>query len=230
VSSTWTRARLVVLAGTLAALAEPRVPGSAAARSPAHGRVSGTLTLTDRDGETTSGQAAIFVENIDGLVATDSHPAEIEQRDRRFVPSFTVIETSGVVRFPNRDKVFHNVFSLSRGNEFDLGLYRQGSSKSVRFSQPGVVEVFCNIHQEMVSSILVVQNPYWTRVTDTGRYRLEVPPGEHTLVAWWPRGPAVRHEIVVDPGGSVEVDFTLADSGRGLRHTNKHGQPYGRYK
>ena len=67
--------------------------------------------------------------------------AAIEQRDRRFVPDLVVIPAGGSVTFPNVDPVFHNVFSLSKPKEFDLGNYPKGQSRSVTFGKEGVVYV-----------------------------------------------------------------------------------------
>jgi plastocyanin len=48
------------------------------------------------------------------------------------------------VDFPNDDPIFHNVFSLSGPQPFDLGLYRRGQAPSRTFAQPGTYRVFCN--------------------------------------------------------------------------------------
>jgi len=48
------------------------------------------------------------------------------QRDTAFVPSVVAVATRGSVTFPNRDPFFHNVFSYSSAQRFDLGRYPQG--------------------------------------------------------------------------------------------------------
>jgi hypothetical protein len=82
----------------------------------------------------------------------------------------------------------------------------------------------------MIASILVLQNPYWARVGEGGRYSLELPAGKHALVAYWTAGAMERKEIEVPEGGKVTADFSLVDSGRTVRHPNKFQQPYGRYR
>ena len=55
--------------------------------------------------------------------------------------------------------IFHNAFSSYNGQIFDVGLYPPGTSKSVHFTRPGVVRVFCNIHPSMSAVILVLTTP-----------------------------------------------------------------------
>jgi plastocyanin len=177
--------------------------------------------------------AVVFVEHLPaGAVDRTARPApKMYQRNKAFDPSLLVVQVGDGVAFPNDDKIFHNVFSMSKGREFDLGLYRQGESKSVRFSKAGVAEVFCNIHPQMIGTILVLQNTAYAQVAPDGTFTLPVPPGKHTLVAFWTKSrELVKKEIEAIPGQPVHVNFELAGSGHSERHLNKQGQPYGRYK
>ena len=89
------------------------------------------------------------------------------------------------VDFPNSDRTYHNVFSLSKTRPFDLGRYAAGRSKSVRFDRPGIVRVFCDIHSHMSAFILVFGHRFFTVTDEDGRYRLEgVPPGSYTVSVW----------------------------------------------
>lgn len=177
-----------------------------------------------------AGEAVVYLEFFKGASPRPTEGAAVVQREKSFEPRLLLVQQGSLVSFPNEDLVFHNVFSLSQGNEFDLGLYRKGTTKAVRFKKAGVVDVFCNIHPEMIASILVLQNPYAARVGEGGRYSLELPAGKHTLVAYWPAGAVERKEVTVPAGGKVTADFTLVDTGRTVRHLNKFQQPYGRYK
>ena len=70
------------------------------------------------------------------------------QKDKTFTPHVLAIPVGATVEFPNFDPIFHNAFSNYDGKTFDLGLYAPGTSKSVVFSRPGIVRVFCNIHAD----------------------------------------------------------------------------------
>src|SRR5687768_16367065 len=78
--------------------------------------------------------AVVFLEGLEAPAPKGAKPS-MSQRNKAFEPSAVVVQVGEQVLFPNEDKVFHNVFSLTTGNEFDLGLYRQGSSKAVRFQR-----------------------------------------------------------------------------------------------
>lgn len=181
-------------------------------------------------GELKGEAAVVFLEQTDEPVPPPprDHPKMV-QKDKAFSPRLLVVTVGTEIDFPNDDLIFHNVFSLSQGSEFDLGVYRRGTSKTVRFNKPGVVDVFCNIHPDMIGSILVVRNGHWARVGPDGKFRLEAPRGKAVLVVYWDRGVVERREIDVGAGVTT-ADFTLVDTGQKTRHLNKYGQQYGRYK
>jgi plastocyanin len=158
------------------------------------------------------------------------HRVEIKQKGHQFSPQVAVVQRGTSVVFPNMDAVFHNVFSQSPHNTFDLGSYRAGDTpRSVTLTSPGVVDVFCNYHSEMNAAILVVPNPLFTKVAPDGSFRLEnVPAGPRRLVAWSPNAKPAPQKIDVTPGGAQAI-FTL-DYDAPRAHTNKLGQPYGSYK
>lgn len=181
-----------------------------------------------------AGEAVVFVESAAAPGNTAATPppmrAQMRQQNKAFTPKLVTVTVGSEVEFPNDDLVFHNAFSLSTGNQFDLGVYRQGTSKSVRFNRAGVVDVFCNIHPDMVASIVVVPTAHFVKVGEDGRFRLELPPGQYTLVAYWSRGVLERKPVELHARETVSWSPTLVDSGERARHLNKHGQQYGRYK
>jgi plastocyanin len=138
----------------------------------------------------------------------ESARAVLDQRNETFVPHVLAVTVGTVVDFPNSDKTFHNVFSLSRPKRFDLGRYAAGKSKSVRFDRPGVVRVFCDIHSHMNAFVLVFSHPFFDVTDPDGRFRLDnVPPGTYTVVGWY-EGEAQTSRSVTVPAGSV-VDLEL---------------------
>jgi len=156
-----------------------------------------------------------------GLVYLDTAPrgafdepepgrAVMDQRNETFVPRLLAVTTGTVVDFPNSDRTYHNVFSLSRARRFDLGRYASGRSKAVRFDRPGVVRVFCDIHSHM-SAFVVVFNHRYFRVTDPdGRYRLDqVPAGTYTVVGWYEGEARVQRSVTVAAGAVVDLDLEV---------------------
>ncbi len=136
--------------------------------------------------------------------------ASISQKDEQFVPHVVAITAGSAVAFPNNDPFFHNVFSLSRGSSFNLGRYPSGSSRSQVFTRPGVVKVFCEIHSQMSAVIRVFDHEWFTIPAEDGSFAIEnVPPGEHTIVAWHERIGERRDRITIKPGAATTINFTL---------------------
>jgi plastocyanin len=135
--------------------------------------------------------------------------ATLDQYHETFVPHVLAITTGTSVDFPNSDRIYHNVFSLSKTARFDLGRYAAGRSKSIRFDRPGIVRVFCDIHSHMNAFILVFTHPFFAVTDDEGRYRIEgVPPGTYNVAAWNERASFESRSVTVTGGGSAQLDFT----------------------
>ena len=94
---------------------------------------------------------------------------------------------------------------------------------------PGVVDIFCNMHQKMSANILVVPNTLYAKVRPDGTFRIEnVPRRRPHVVAWSPRTKVGRSRGRRD-GPTAQVSFTLAHEDRAA-HANKFGQAYGSYR
>lgn len=74
---------------------------------------------------------------------------EVLQKGSAFSVKTLKVKVGDAVSFRNEDPYFHNVFSLSDVQSFDLGSYPQGQAKKVTFSKEGKVEVECAIHPAM---------------------------------------------------------------------------------
>ena len=136
--------------------------------------------------------------------------AVMDQRGQMFVPHVLAVTAGSTVDFKNSDDTYHNVFSFSKGNRFDLGRYGRGRSKSVRFDRVGVVRVFCDIHSHMSAFILVFGHRYFATTDAEGRYQIDyVPAGDYRLVAWNEGQVRESREVVGPAGGAVEVNFVL---------------------
>ena len=135
----------------------------------------------------------------------------LAQRDTAFAPGALVVQLGATIVFPNHDTFFHNVFSYSNAARFDLGRYPQGESKEVRFDEPGIVKVYCEVHEFMRAVVVVTENPFHAVVDAEGAFTLEgVPAGTYTLVAWHPDVDAVRETVVVSEGATTRVDLELS--------------------
>jgi plastocyanin len=135
----------------------------------------------------------------------------IAQEGAIFSPHVLPVMVGTTVEWPNNDRIYHNVFSMSDAKQFDLGLYKGNPpDKRVTFDKPGRVDVFCSIHTSMNCIVLVLENPYFATTDKNGNYKIpDVPPGRYKLKAWHERLPADEQEIIVPTNGEVRVDFVL---------------------
>ncbi len=154
--------------------------------------------------------AVIYVESLAPAVA-DSLPSSplrprLVQEHQSFVPHVLPVAVGTAVDFPNRDAIYHNVFSLSPVQRFDLGKYPRGQSRQVRFRKAGLVRVFCDIHSNMEAFIVVLPNRAFTQPDAAGAFTLpDLPPGTYRLVLWHPDFGEARATAAVPDSGDVRV-------------------------
>jgi plastocyanin len=203
---------------------------SAASAAPSNpGAGTGSITGHVRANGGAPAEAYVYLE---GPRAVPSHPptVEIKQQDRRFVPAVSVVPVGARVVFPNQDTVFHNVFSSTPGDAFDLGPLKAGqTSQPVALLKPGHVEIFCNIHSKMRADVLVVPNVHWIRVRPDGSFQLPgIPVGTRRIVLWGPTIKPISQQVDVTSAGATAT-FSTEDRPAGP-HPNKNGGAYGSYE
>ncbi len=134
---------------------------------------------------------------------------DIVQREGVFTPAALAVRAGTVVSFPNEDPYFHNVFSYA-DPRFDLGRYPEGQTREVSFAEPGIVRIYCEIHEFMRAVVLVTEHAFHDVVSEDGTFRLTgVPPGEYTLAAYHPDVGSVEERVVVPASGTVRVTLEL---------------------
>jgi plastocyanin len=159
--------------------------------------------------------------------------ARMVQKDKTFSPHVLAITVGATVEFPNFDPIFHNAFSNYDGKTFDLGLYAPGTSKSVVFSRPGIVRVFCNIHATMSAVIAVLETPYFDVSKPNGSFEIaDVPAGDYRLHVFHERATsatldALERRVTVAGERLVLPAIAISESGYlAIPHSNKYGHDY----
>jgi plastocyanin len=154
------------------------------------------------------------------------------QKGKTFIPHILAIPAGSLVDFPNDDPIFHSAFSSYNGQIFDVGLYPPGETRSVRFSRPGVVRVFCNIHPTMSAVIVVLTTPYFATTGTDGSFRIEAPAGDYDLHIFHERATeatlnSLTRRLTVPDGPRELPPIVISEAGYVAGpHKNKFGKDY----
>ena len=211
--------RLLGLAGLLAMAA----PLAAAT-------VGGKVNFVMKKGQNpVVAETLVWLEPVAGKPAAKP-PAKFQMttRGKTLIPHVLAVPLGSTVEFPNDDPISHNLFSLSSASTFDLGLYRKGAGKSQKFTTPGLINVYCNVHPTMSAVIHVMPTPYYAFADAAGNYSIrDVPAGKYKVVAWNEQGGQTSTFVDVGAAGAANVALTLDSSNyKAAAHMNKVGKPY----
>jgi plastocyanin len=175
------------------------------------GMVSGGGTLGP-------GGAVVWLKRADGGTPRPAplRGKSINQLNKTFVPRVLPVTVGTSVAFANQDPIFHNVFSLSRPNDFDSGLYKAGQSYSKTFGKPGPVQILCNIHASMLGYVVVVDTPWYGQADVSGAFNIRgVPPGDYDLEAWHEGASrTIRQKVSVGVDGTRGVTVRVGGDRR----------------
>lgn len=198
------------------------------AASAGGGEVRGTVQIRAADGgvDTTLTQPiVVYLTGFRQPPLADA-PA-ISQKDKTFLPDLRIVVAGQSVQFTNDDPFVHNVFSTSTARPFDLGQPGPHETRTVSFSTPGLVDVFCNIHEQMYASVLVLPNRAFARVGTDGTFVIrDAPPGRYPLHAWGRQTEPFEMEVVIAEGQPTQVDLVLQPRLFNPAHLDKFGRAY----
>jgi len=199
---------------------------------PERAQLAGRLRLDGQDVEDAFG--VVMLTPVRGKyrkrIAKD-RASVIEQRGRAFAPRLIAVPVGSTVAFPNFDPIYHNVFSRSDARPFDLGIFKNGQSREVRFDREGIVRIGCNLHANMSTSVIVVGAPHYAVTDAKGAFKFHrLRPGAYTLRAWTERSAEpISKRIAVKPG----ANDILIDAAGGVTpgpQPDKFGSPRGARK
>jgi len=198
------------------------------AAAAAGGEIRGSVQIAAPDGGVEPVSAQPIVVYLTGFRQPPlADEPVISQKDKTFIPDLRVIVAGQSVQFTNDDPWVHNVFSTSAARRFDLGQPGPHETRTVTFSNPGLVDVFCNIHEQMYANVLVLPNRAFTRVAPDGTFVIkDVPPGRHPLHAWGRHIEPFEMEVVVTEGRPTEVQLALRPRIFNPAHLDKFGRTY----
>lgn len=189
------------------------------------GTVKGQLKIVDKEGKALNRPAVIYVVGPPEE-SPSAKAVEMKQKGKSFRPGLLVVPKGTPVRFTNFDPFDHNVFSVSSTRPFDIGHAGEGETREVTFNEPGLVEIFCNIHVAMYAAVFVMPHKYWSVVRkDESAYEIkDVPAGHHKLYAWTRGTPPVSVDLEMSKDAVVEKDWRLEIERVNPPSLDKHGQ------
>ena len=185
--------------------------------------IEGVVTLPARSGPTAASRytqtvgeirdpdppVAVVYDEGTGQRPKAGRPVAVAQEGYQFTPGLIVVPSGGVVEFPNHDPEYHSVFSYSKARRFDLGRFQRGERPPpLTFESPGVVKLYCDIHEHMRGTILVVDTPYFQKTAADGRYRIDgLPAGRLVVKAWLDETMVRERTVEVGANETRRVDF-----------------------
>ena len=147
----------------------------------------------------------------------------------QFAPRLLAVPVGSTVSFPNFDKIFHNVFSVSRSRAFDLGIYKAAETREVTFKNEGLIRLGCNLHANMSAHIVVVAAPHYVVTEPSGAFRFRsLPPGKYKLRAWAEDSAEPVTQTVEIRSGENKIDVRVPRGTSARLATDKFGLPRGR--
>ncbi len=171
--------------------------------------VSGVVTGGGTHGP---GGAVIIFRKADGQTPRPraARVRALLQKDKRFLPHVLAVPLGATVEFRNDDDFFHNVFSISKPNDFDLGFYKSGASREQAFTAPGPVNLLCNIHTSMNGWVYVSDSPWFGQADVQGRFTVKgVPPGKYVVEVWHEWAANKSEQAVKVAAGMTELALVV---------------------
>jgi plastocyanin len=194
--------------------------------------VSGTVEVVLKGDHRKADLSSVII-YLDSASAESKIPVEsvkknfaMETKNKQISPRVLAVPVGAAVNFPNFDSIYHNLFSVSSPNQFDLGIYKGGDSKIHVFENPGIVKVFCNVHPQMSATIVVNTTKYSTVADTKGNFDLgQIPNGIYDVKAYTEEGQMTERITVGDMPQKVHLTID-ARNFKKLRHKNKFGKDY----
>jgi plastocyanin len=163
------------------------------------------VQVADRAGKPLADAVVMLVPVSGRLPVRPMSGVEIAQSQRQFSPQVTVVTVGTSIAFPNRDTVRHQVYSFSPVKAFELKLYAGVPATPIVFDKPGIVILGCNIHDQMVAWIVVVDTPLHARSASSGKAQIDaVPAGDYELRVW--------HSDLAEPSAAVSMPLAVGSA------------------
>jgi len=113
--------------------------------------------------------------------------------------------------FQNQGNGPQSLYSVSDGNEFDLGTILPGQQAECVVRSPGVIEVLSDSATEPVARLYATPSP-WLRTMRSSETACisGMPPGDYRIACWHERLPGSQQVISLSAGKRSKVSLTVS--------------------
>ena len=174
-----------------------------------HARVEGTI-VPPKSAAGGSKQLQKTIVWVESKHANERAPGTLEVRltDDGYEPEWESVPVGTRLRLRNDSGVFHTPFSPDPNGGFHLAPLRPGDQVEITLSRPGELRLFCELHSEATSVLLVLPAGEYARPDAAGHFRLAGLPSGPVVVSYWhPDWGSGRRRIDVPQKGLVELQL-----------------------
>lgn len=135
---------------------------------------------------------------------------DVDLTGDQFEPRVLAVTLGSKVRFRNKDRVYHTLFSLTSSGRTDVGSLAPGAKREVRFDRAGVSNLFCQLHPAAAGFVVVCPNWFYTGTDAGGEYTLPpLPRGSYVVHAWHPLLGDIQRSVEVTGRDSRRFDLSF---------------------
>jgi plastocyanin len=199
------------LTGKLTVTAPARKVSSALNPNSGSGHSGYYSSSSPNESHTLPEEVVIYLKKVPGKYKAPHEHALLDQKYLQFTTRILPVLKGTTVDFTNHDPVYHNVFTNSQLNKFDLGRKHKGETISVKMKNLEVpVKVYCEMHSSMKAYILVLDNPFFTKIGPGQEFSIRnIPPGTYTMMAWHDYWEPVEQKVTIKKGKTTHADVLL---------------------
>jgi plastocyanin len=156
----------------------------------------------------------VYVKDTPGNYHYDT-PADtvvLQQKNCMYEPHVVALMTGQPFEVQNNDPTMHNVHPMPKRNrQWSTSQPAGSAALKETFTRPEfAMQVLCNVHPWMRSTVFVFDHPYFAVTPKTGAFELKnLPPGTYTIEAWHETLGTQDQTVTIAPHESKSISFTF---------------------
>ncbi len=167
-------------------------------------------SLKVKDGKLAN--VVVYIAEVEGGKKLETKGVTLDQNGCRYAPHVLAVPAGADVTILNPDKVLHNIHTYSKINKpINRAQPKFKKKLTVKFTEPEVFEVKCDVHGWMGGWIFVAGNPYYSVTGDDGAFSLaDLPAGKYNVEIWHEKLGTMTREVEVKAGETATLDIEFA--------------------